>query len=171
MLRLVVELDGETVVSISPDLGYLHSGFEKTGENKRYKDFVYYSDRMDYLSAMLNNFGYVLTVEKLLGVEIPQRAQVIRVMMTELQRIASHLFWLSTHVLDVSGTGMSLLMYATASANAFSTCSRWCAVRVSRSATSAWAASARICPTPFSLSAWRNSYAPCLRAWTTTSAC
>ena len=90
---------------------------------------------MDYLSAMLNNFGYVLTVEKLLGVEILQRAQVIRVMMTELQRIASHLFWLSTHVLDVSGTGMSLLMYATASANAFSTCSRWCAVRVSRSAT------------------------------------
>ena len=113
VLRLVVELDGETVVRVSPDLGYLHSGFEKTGENKRYKDFVYYSDRMDYLSAMLNNFGYVLTVERLLGVEIPQRAQVIRVIMTELQRIASHLFWLSTHVLDVSGTGMSLLMYAT----------------------------------------------------------
>jgi NADH dehydrogenase I D subunit len=113
VLRLVVELDGESVVKIDPDLGYLHSGFEKTGENRRYKDFVYYSDRMDYLSAMLNNFGYVLTVEKMLGVEIPARAQVIRVMMTELQRIASHLFWLSTHVLDVSGTGMSLLMYAT----------------------------------------------------------
>jgi NADH-quinone oxidoreductase subunit D len=113
VLRLVVELDGETVVKIDPDLGYLHSGFEKTGENKRYKDFVYYTDRMDYLSAMLNNFGYVLTVEKMLGVEVPQRAQAIRMMMTELQRIASHLFWLGTHVMDVSGTGMSLMMYAT----------------------------------------------------------
>lgn len=113
VLRLVVELDGETVVNIDPDLGYLHSGFEKTGENKRYKDFVYYTDRMDYLSAMNNNLGYVLAVEKLMGIEIPQRAQVIRVIMSELQRIASHLFWLSTHVLDVSGTGMALLMYAT----------------------------------------------------------
>ena len=113
VLRLVVELDGETVVRVAPDLGYLHSGFEKTGENKRYKDFVYYSDRMDYLSAMLNNFGYVLAVEKLLGVEIPPRAQVIRILMTELQRIASHLFWLGTHVMDVSGTGMSVMMYVT----------------------------------------------------------
>lgn len=113
VLRLVVELDGETVVNVDPDLGYLHSGFEKTGENKRYKDFVYYTDRMDYLSGMNNNFGYVLTVEKLLGIDIPRRAQVIRVIMGELQRIASHLFWLSTHALDVSGTGMSLLMYAT----------------------------------------------------------
>lgn len=113
VLRLVVELDGESVVRVDPDLGYLHSGFEKTGENKRYKDFVYYSDRMDYLSAMLNNFGYVLTIEKLLGVEIPPRAQVIRILMTELQRIASHLFWLGTHVMDVSGTGMSVMMYVT----------------------------------------------------------
>jgi NADH dehydrogenase I D subunit len=113
VLRLVVELDGESVVRIDPDLGYLHSGFEKTGENKRYKDFVYYSDRMDYLSAMLNNFGYVLTIEKLLGVEVPPRSQVIRILMTELQRIASHLFWLGTHVMDVSGTGMSVMMYVT----------------------------------------------------------
>jgi len=113
VLRLVVELDGENVVNIDPDLGYLHSGFEKTGETKRYKDFVYYTDRMDYLSGMSNNLGYVLTVEKMLGLEIPERAQVIRVIMAELQRIASHLFWLSTHVLDVSGTAMSLLMYAT----------------------------------------------------------
>ncbi|HXF60759.1 MAG TPA: NADH dehydrogenase (quinone) subunit D [Caldilineaceae bacterium] len=113
VLRLVVELDGETVVNVDPDLGYLHSGFEKSGENKRYKDFVYYTDRMDYLSAMTNNLGYVLTVEKLLGIDVPERAKVIRVIMAELQRIAAHLFWLSTHVLDVSGTGMSLLMYAT----------------------------------------------------------
>ncbi|MCB0128193.1 MAG: NADH-quinone oxidoreductase subunit D, partial [Caldilineaceae bacterium] len=113
VLRLVVELDGEDVLNVDPDLGYLHSGFEKTGENKRYKDFVYYTDRMDYLSGMSNNLGYVLTVEKMLGLAIPERAQVIRVIMAELQRISSHLFWLSTHVLDVSGTGMSLLMYAT----------------------------------------------------------
>ncbi|MCC6454425.1 MAG: NADH dehydrogenase (quinone) subunit D [Caldilineaceae bacterium] len=113
VLRLVVELDGETVVNIDPDLGYLHSGFEKTGENKRYKDFVYYTDRMDYLSPMLNNFGYCLTVEKLLGIDVPERAKVIRVIMGELQRIASHLFWLGTHVMDVSGTGLAVMMYAT----------------------------------------------------------
>ncbi len=113
VLRLVIELDGETVVRIDPDLGYLHSGFEKTGESKRYKDFVYYTDRMDYLSAMSSNLGYSLTVERMLGLEVPERAQVIRVIMNEMSRIAAHLFWLSTHVLDVSGTGMSLLMYAT----------------------------------------------------------
>lgn len=113
VLRLVVEMDGERIVSIDPDLGFLHSGFEKTGENKRYKDFVYYTDRMDYLSGMSNNLGYCLTIEHMLGLEIPERAQVIRVIMAEMQRIASHLFWLATHVLDVSGTGMSLLMYAT----------------------------------------------------------
>lgn len=113
VLRLVVELDGETVLNVDPDLGYLHSGFEKTGENKRYKDFVYYTDRMDYLSPMLNNFGYCLAVEKLLGIDIPQRAQVIRIIMAELQRISSHLFWLGTHVMDVSGTGMAVMMYVT----------------------------------------------------------
>ncbi len=113
VLRLVVELDGETVVNVDPDLGYLHSGFEKTGENKRYKDFVYYTDRMDYLSAMSNNLGYCVAVEKLLGIDIPERAERLRVIMAELQRVASHLFWLSTHALDVSGTGMALLMYAT----------------------------------------------------------
>jgi NADH dehydrogenase I D subunit len=113
VLRLAVELNGEDVLNVDPDLGYLHSGFEKTGESKRYKDFVYYTDRMDYLSAMTNNLGYVLGVERLLGIEIPPRAQVIRVMMAELQRIASHLFWLSTHTLDISGVGMSVLFYAT----------------------------------------------------------
>jgi NADH dehydrogenase I D subunit len=113
VLRLVVELHGESVVSIDPDLGYLHSGFEKSGESKRYKDFVYYSDRMDYLSPMLNNLGYCLAVEKLAGIEVPERAQAIRVIMGELQRISSHLFWLGTHVMDVSGTGMAVMMYTT----------------------------------------------------------
>ncbi|MBX2999292.1 MAG: NADH-quinone oxidoreductase subunit D [Caldilineaceae bacterium] len=113
VLRLVVELDGERVVRIDPDLGFLHSGFEKIAEYKRYKDFIYYTDRMDYLSAMNNNLAFALPVEQMLGIDVPERGQVIRVIMAELQRIAAHLFWLSTHVLDVSGTGMSLLMYAT----------------------------------------------------------
>jgi NADH dehydrogenase I D subunit len=111
VLRLAVELDGERIVSVTPDIGYLHSGFEKTGENKRYEKFIPYTDRMDYLAAMNNNLAYVLTVEKLLGVEIPPRAQYIRVILAELQRIASHLFWLATHAHDVSGTIHSLLMY------------------------------------------------------------
>ena len=112
VLRLIVELEGERVVKVQPELGYLHSGFEKHGESVRYKDFVYYTDRLDYVSAMNNNLGYVLAVEKLLEVEIPPRAQVIRVIMAELQRIAGHLIWLATHSLDISGTIMSLLMYA-----------------------------------------------------------
>lgn len=112
VLRLIVELDGERIVSVEPDIGYLHSGFEKQAESVRYKDFVYYTDRMDYVSAMQNNLAYVLTVEKLLGIEAPPRAQAIRVIMAELQRIASHLVWLGTHALDVGGTGLALLMYA-----------------------------------------------------------
>ncbi|NOX62475.1 MAG: NADH-quinone oxidoreductase subunit D [Chloroflexi bacterium] len=112
VLRLIVELDGETIVAVEPDIGYLHSGFEKQGENVRYKDFTYYTDRMDYVSAMQNNLAYSLAVEKLLGVEAPPRAQAIRVIVAELQRIASHLVWLATHALDVGGTGLALLMYA-----------------------------------------------------------
>ncbi|MFQ5577164.1 MAG: NADH dehydrogenase (quinone) subunit D, partial [Anaerolineae bacterium] len=112
VLRLAVELDGERVLSVQPEVGYLHSGFEKTGENKRYEKFIPYCDRMDYLAAMCNNLGYVLTVEKLLGVDIPEYAQCARVILTELQRIASHLAWLGTHAMDVSGTIHSLLMYA-----------------------------------------------------------
>lgn len=112
VLRIALELDGERIVSAHPDTGYLHSGFEKQGEHVRYKDFVPYTDRMDYTSAMCNNLGYCLAVEKLLGVEIPPRAQAIRVVVAELQRIAAHLIWLATHILDTSGTGMSLLMYA-----------------------------------------------------------
>ncbi len=111
VLRVVVELDGERVVAAYPDIGYLHSGFEKQGESIRYKDFTPYTDRTDYVSSMSNNLGYALAVEKLMGVEIPQRAQVIRVIMAELQRLASHLFWLGTHVMDASGLNHALLMY------------------------------------------------------------
>jgi NADH dehydrogenase I D subunit len=112
VLRLAVELDGERIVSVNPDIGYLHSGFEKTGENKRYEKFIPYTDRIDYLAAMNNNLAYVLAVEKLFGIEVPLRAQYVRVILAELQRIASHLFWLATHAHDVSGTIHSLLMYA-----------------------------------------------------------
>ena len=112
VLRVIVELDGETVVAAYPDIGYLHSGFEKQGETIRYKDFTPYTDRMDYVASMSNNLGYALAVEKLMGVEIPRRAQVLRVIMAELQRLASHLVWLGTHVLDASGVSHALLMYA-----------------------------------------------------------
>jgi len=112
VLRLAVELDGERVLSVKPEVGYLHSGFEKTGENKRYEKFIPYCDRLDYVSSMSNNLGYVLTVEKLLGVEVPQHAQYARVILTELQRIASHMVWLGTHAMDVRGTIHALLMYA-----------------------------------------------------------
>jgi NADH dehydrogenase I D subunit len=112
VLRVIVELDGETVVAAYPDLGYLHSGFEKQGETIRYKDFLPYTDRSDYLSSMCNNLSYSLAVEKLMGVEIPPRAQVIRVIMAELQRIASHLLWLGTHVMDASGMSHAMLMYS-----------------------------------------------------------
>ena len=112
VLRVVAELDGETVVAAYPDLGYLHSGFEKQGETIRYKDFLPYTDRSDYVSSMCNNLGYSLAVERLMGVEIPPRAQVLRVVMAELQRIASHLLWLGTSVMDAAGMSHAMLMYA-----------------------------------------------------------
>jgi len=111
VLRVIVELDGERVVAAYPDVGYLHSGFEKQAESVRYKDFVIYTDRADYVSSMCTNLGYALAVEKLMGVEIPRRAQVIRVIMAELQRLASHLLWLGTSVMDAAGVSHALLMY------------------------------------------------------------
>jgi NADH-quinone oxidoreductase subunit D len=106
-----VELDGEQLVSVNPELGYLHSGFEKTAEAKTYQKFIPYTDRVDYVAAMSNNLAYVLTVEKLLDVEIPPRAQYVRVILTELQRIVSHLLWISTHAMDLAGMGLSMLIY------------------------------------------------------------
>jgi NADH dehydrogenase I D subunit len=92
-------------------MGYLHSGFEKTGENKRYEKFIPYCDRMDYASPMCNNLGYVSAVEKLMDVEIPEHVQYVRVILSELQRISSHMIWLGTHSMDVSGTTHALPMY------------------------------------------------------------
>src|SRR5690349_24827107 len=94
VLRLVVELDGETVVNVAPDVGFLHTGIEKTMESKTYQKAVVLTDRMDYLAPLSNNLSYVLAVEKLLDCVVPPRATVARVLLTELTRIASHLVWL-----------------------------------------------------------------------------
>jgi NADH-quinone oxidoreductase subunit D len=104
VLRLILELEGEIVRKITPVLGHLHRGIEKLAEVKTYHQCIPLTDRMDYVNAMGHNLGYVLAVEKLLGIEIPKRAQYIRVMFAELQRIASHLIWLGTHVLDLGAT-------------------------------------------------------------------
>ena len=101
VLRVILKLDGEKVTGTECVIGYLHRGVEKIGENRTWVQFAPYVDRMDYLAAVSNGLGYCLAVEKLLNVEAPPRAQVIRVILTELQRIASHLVWLGTHVLDV----------------------------------------------------------------------
>ena len=100
-LRLVLELDGEIVVKVEPHIGYLHSGFEKLGEHKTYNQWITLSDRMNYLSALSNNIGFAQAVEKLIGIEIPERAKYIRVILAELSRIADHMVWLGTHALDI----------------------------------------------------------------------
>lgn len=110
VLRLVVELDGETVVNVAADVGFLHTGIEKQMETKSYQKVVPYTDRMDYLANLSNNLSYVLAVEKLLECEIPERAQVMRVLLAELTRIGSHLVWLGTHALDLAA--MSVFLYA-----------------------------------------------------------
>ena len=109
VFRAVVELDGEIVLNVTPHLGYLHRGYEKTCENKHYHQVIPLTERCDYMGASSNSLAYCLTVEKLLGVEVPERAQVIRVMMAELSRIFSHLFWLGTHAHDVGA--MTPLFY------------------------------------------------------------
>jgi NADH-quinone oxidoreductase subunit D len=110
VLRVILELDGETVMKATPDIGYLHSGFEKLAESKTYHQCIPLTDRLDYVAGMSNNLAYVLAVEKLLEVEVPPRAQAIRVLLCELQRIASHLFWLGTHAHDIGA--MTPLFYA-----------------------------------------------------------
>jgi NADH-quinone oxidoreductase subunit D len=110
VLRLVLELDGEVVVRCTPHIGYLHTGMEKIAESKRYQQVIPITDRMDYLAPLSNNLAYVLAVEKLMGIEVPPRAKAIRVMMTELTRIGSHLVWLGTHAIDIGA--MSVFLYA-----------------------------------------------------------
>jgi len=110
VLRLELVLDGESVVKATPDIGYLHTGMEKLFEYRKYQQGIVITDRMDYLNPLGNNLAYVMAVEKLLQIEIPERAQIIRVLTCELQRIASHLVWLGTHALDLGA--MTVFFYA-----------------------------------------------------------
>lgn len=109
VLRLMLELDGEEVVSCVPDVGFLHTGIEKNMEAKTYLKALVMTDRMDYLNSLGNNLTYCLAVEKLVGIEVPARARVIRVLCAELQRIASHLVWLGTSAIDLNAS--SILLY------------------------------------------------------------
>jgi len=109
VLRIILTLDGETVVDAVPDIGFLHTGIEKSIQTKRYESGLTCTDRMDYLSPLSNNLGYCLAVEKLLGLAIPPRASWLRTMLVELQRIASHLVWLGTHALDLGA--MTVFLY------------------------------------------------------------
>lgn len=109
VLRVEVELDGETILNAKPIVGYLHSGIEKNMEAKTYTQAITMTDRMDYLAPMSNNLVYVMAIEKLMGVEVPLRAQYIRVIMTELTRLNSHLVWLGTHATDIGA--MTMLLY------------------------------------------------------------
>jgi len=109
VLRIVLELDGEEIITCIPDIGFLHSGIEKNMEAKRYEQALVMTDRMDYLNNLGNNLAFCLALEKLVGLDVPPRAQVVRVLLAELQRISSHLVWLGTHANDLAA--MSMLLY------------------------------------------------------------
>ncbi|MBD1400059.1 NADH dehydrogenase (quinone) subunit D [Pelovirga terrestris] len=111
VLQLILELDGEIVRKATPHIGYLHRGVEKLSEHRTYHQVIPLTDRLDYLAPMSNNLGYVLAVEKLLGItdQIPERAKVVRVLLTELTRLKSHLVWLATHALDIGA--MTVFLY------------------------------------------------------------
>ena len=110
VLRLVLELDGEVIVKVTPHIGYLHRGVEKLSEHRTYHQILPLTDRLDYLAPMSNNLGYILTVEKLMAVEVPERAETIRIIMAELTRLESHLVWLACHALDIGA--MTVFIYA-----------------------------------------------------------
>lgn len=110
VLRIVLELDGETIVRATPHIGYVHTGIEKTMEYNTYMKAVTLTDRIDYVAPLIENTAYSLSVEKLLGVEVPERGQMLRVLLMEMERIASHLVWLGTHLLDLGA--MTVFFYA-----------------------------------------------------------
>ncbi len=109
VLRLVLELDGETIVKVTPHIGQLHRGIEKIAESMNYQQIIPLTDRLDYTAASLNNLGYCMTVEKLLGIDVPRRAQYVRVIMGELARIMGHHLWLGSHALDMGA--MTVVFY------------------------------------------------------------
>jgi NADH-quinone oxidoreductase subunit D len=110
VLKLYTEFEGERVLKIVPDVGYLHRGIEKLAESKTYPSAMTLTDRLDYISSMTNNIGYCLAVERLMGIEPPPRAKFIRTMVAELTRLSSHLLWLATHALDIGA--MTVFLYA-----------------------------------------------------------
>jgi NADH-quinone oxidoreductase subunit D len=111
VLRLVLELDGEFIQSVMPTIGYLHTGIEKTAEQKKWQQVIPLVERMDYLSAQSNSMAFCLSVEKLLGIEVPERVQRIRLLIAELQRINSHLVWLGTHGMEVGAVSVMLYCF------------------------------------------------------------
>ncbi len=110
VLRVQLELDGETIVNAIPRIGYLHRGIEKLAESRNYQQVIPLTDRLDYSAASANNIGYCLAVEKLMGIEVPKRAQYLRVIMAEFARIMGHHLWIGTHALDIGA--MSVVFYA-----------------------------------------------------------
>ena len=111
VLRLVLELDGENIVSAAPTIGFLHTGIEKTAEQKKWQQVIPLVERMDYLGAQSNSLAFCLSVEKLLGLEMPERVQWIRVLIAELQRISSHLVWLGTHGMEIGAVSVMLYCF------------------------------------------------------------
>jgi NADH-quinone oxidoreductase subunit D len=111
VLRLVLELDGETVLSVAPTIGYLHTGIEKTAEQKKWQQVIPLVERMDYLSAQSNSMAFCMSVEQLLGLEVPQRVKDIRILLAELQRINSHLVFLGTHGMEVGAVSVMLYCF------------------------------------------------------------
>src|SRR5580693_3044326 len=111
VLRLVLELDGEIILSAAPTIGYLHTGIEKTAEQKKWQQVIPLVERMDYLSSHSNSLAYCLSVERLLGIELPGRVRDIRVLVAELQRINSHLVWLGTHGMEVGAVSVMLYCF------------------------------------------------------------
>jgi len=110
VLRLILELDGEVIVKVTPHIGFLHRGVEKLSEHRTYHQILPLTDRLDYLAPMSNNLGYILAVEKLMAVEVPERAETIRIIMAELTRLESHLVWIACHALDIGA--MTVFIYA-----------------------------------------------------------
>jgi NADH dehydrogenase I D subunit len=111
VLRLVVDLQGETVVNIDPRIGYLHRGIEKWMESKTYHQIIPMTDRLEYISSMNNNLGYAVAVEKLAGISVPERAQFIRMLIAELSRLSAHLIWFGTHALDIGALTVPLYAF------------------------------------------------------------
>ena len=146
VLRLVLELDGEVIERADPHIGMLHRGTEKLAEHKTYLQSVPYMDRLDYVSMTMNEHAYVMAIEKMLGIEVPIRAQYIRVMFDEITRLLNHLLWLGTHGLDIGA--MTVFIYASANAKICSTATRRCPGHACMRPTTGRAGCTAICPTP-----------------------